>query len=114
MISIIIPFYNEEKNITLLHKELSSVLKQHKYEYEILFIDDGSADDSRKEVEDISQKDEHVHLLFHRKRFGKGSALQTGLDRKKEILSSSWMLTCKMTLTIFPHSSKKLRKDMTL
>ncbi len=83
MISIIIPFYNEEKNITLLHKELSSVLKQHKYEYEILFIDDGSADDSRKEVEDISQKDEHVHLLFHRKRFGKGSALQTGLDRKK-------------------------------
>lgn len=83
MISIIIPFCNEEKNISLLHEELTSVLAQHKYEYEILFIDDGSADHSRKEVEHISQKDDHVHILFHRKRFGKGEALQTGLKQAK-------------------------------
>jgi len=83
MISIIIPFYNEQKNITLLHGELTAVLVQHTYEYEILFVDDGSTDQSRKEVEHISQKDAHVHLLFHRKRFGKGEALQAGLKKVK-------------------------------
>src|SRR3989344_1038984 len=83
MISIIIPFYNEQKNITLPHGELTTVPAQHTYEYEILFIDDGSTDQSRKEVEHISQKDAHVHLLFHRKRFGKGNALQTGLKEAR-------------------------------
>lgn len=83
MISIIIPFYNEEKNITLLHKEFVSVLIQHQYEYEVLFVDDGSTDQSKGEVEYMSQKDSHVHLLSHRKRFGKGEALQTGLKKAK-------------------------------
>ena len=83
MISIIIPFYNEEKNVSLLHKELSSVLINHKYEYETLFIDDGSIDQSKSEIENIKKDDPHISLFHHRKRFGKGEALQTGLDGAK-------------------------------
>lgn len=83
MISIIIPFYNEEKNVSLLYKELSSVLNTHKYEYEILFVDDGSIDQSKHEIENIEKNDSRVFLFTHRKRFGKGTALQTGLDRAK-------------------------------
>lgn len=87
MLSIIIPFYNEERNVSLLYKELCTVLTDHHYEYEILFVDDGSVDHSRSEIEQISQKDKHVRLLFHRKRFGKGEALQTGLkDAKGDIV----------------------------
>ncbi|MEK7078979.1 MAG: glycosyltransferase family 2 protein [Patescibacteria group bacterium] len=83
MISIIIPFYNEEKNISLLHKELSTVLVSHKYEYEIIFIDDGSDDSSKVEIENILLGDKHVQLFIHRKIFGKGEALQTGLRHAK-------------------------------
>lgn len=83
MLTIIIPFLNEEKNVSLLHKELHTVLTEHNYEYEILFIDDGSIDQSKHEIESIKKNDPHVFLFSHRKRFGKGAALQTGLDRAK-------------------------------
>lgn len=83
MISIIIPFYNEEKNVSLLHKELTTVLVSHKYEYEIIFIDDGSDDTSKAEIENIILGDNHVRLFTHRKRFGKGEALQMGLKHAK-------------------------------
>lgn len=83
MLSIIVPFYNEEKNVSHLYKELSTVLASHKYEHEILFVDDGSIDQSKQEIEDIKKSDSHVVLFHHRKRFGKGAALQTGLDRAK-------------------------------
>lgn len=83
MLSIIIPFYNEEKNVSLLYKELYTVLTDHNYEYEILFVDDGSDDQSKHEIDRVKKNDPHIFLLHHRKRFGKGAALQTGLDLAK-------------------------------
>lgn len=83
MLTIIIPFYDEERNVALLYKELHTVLTDHKYEYELLFIDDGSDDQSKHEIENIIKDDPHVSLLLHRRRFGKGAALQTGLDKAK-------------------------------
>lgn len=83
MLTIIIPFYNEERNVTLLYKELHTVLIDHKYEYELLFVDDGSDDQSKHEIGNIIKDDSHVSLLLHRRRFGKGAALQTGLDKAK-------------------------------
>ena len=68
-----------------LHKELHTVLTEHNYEYEILFIDDGSVDSSDWKVESLKLNWVTINLFcFHpRKRFGKGAALQTGLDAGK-------------------------------
>ena len=53
-ISIIIPVYNEEKNVTLLHKELKQVLSTLTKNYEILFVNDGSTDNSLNELKKLS------------------------------------------------------------
>ena len=83
MLSIIVPFYNEEKNVSLLYDELRAVLSDSKYEYKILFVNDGSSDNGGREIEHIKKNDTHVMLLTHRRRLGKGTALHTGLDNEK-------------------------------
>jgi len=83
MISIIVPFNNEQENLPILYDEISSVLNSLKSEYEIIFVDDGSADESKKQIEHIQKIHKSVHLLIHRKKFGKGEALSTGLLHAK-------------------------------
>jgi glycosyltransferase involved in cell wall biosynthesis len=62
LISIVIPAYKEEKNIPLIYIELKDILKtiQDKYDYEIIFINDGSPDNSWEEIEKIALKDKNV------------------------------------------------------
>ncbi len=74
MISIIIPFHNEEKSISLLQKNLIRVCDQLKKEYELVFVNDGSTDLSEHEI----RKDTRIKLINHRKRYGKGRALASG------------------------------------
>lgn len=83
MISIIIPFYNEEKNLEILYKKLEEVLRKIKIEHEIIFVDDGSTDLSRKEILDATKNNDKVKLIFHKKRFGKGKALESGFVNSK-------------------------------
>lgn len=80
MISIIIPFFNEEDNLALLQDRLTEVLTKIGDPYEIVLIDDGSIDDS---VEMINQKDKHIVLVQHRKQMGKGKALLNGFNASK-------------------------------
>lgn len=77
MISIIVPFYNEEENLEPLYQQIVAVLDRH-YEFEIIFVDDGSTDSSRQKVSVKAEKDQRVKLVTHRKRLGKGAALSTG------------------------------------
>jgi len=84
MISIIIPFYNEKENIPLLLEEIEKVRKIIKDEIEIVLIDDGSEDNYQLSIINDQEKDNNkTKLIKHRKRFGKGKALQTGLDQAK-------------------------------
>lgn len=78
MLSIIIPFFNEEQNLPLLYKELKSSLKKIKEDHEIIFVDDGSTDKGYKEVSKI--KDHNVRLLKNNKQTGKGDALAKGVE----------------------------------
>lgn len=79
MISIIIPFYNEEKNIPILLQEIDEEMKKVESEYEVILVDDGS-DDKIHNSELIMH---NVHLFFHKKRMGKGEALRTGIQHAK-------------------------------
>ena len=75
MISILIPFFNEEKNIPILLDEIQNEMKKEKIEFEVILIDDGS----ELKVESEKLKAENIHLFTHKKRMGKGEALRTGI-----------------------------------
>lgn len=79
MLSIIIPFYNEEENVTKLAHEIEQEMKVLGHEYEAIFVDDGSDDKSKEHIKAESQKNHHIKVVSHRKRMGKGEALSTGI-----------------------------------
>lgn len=78
LISIVVPILNEAKNITLFYKELKSVIKN--YNYEIIFVDDGSNDSSERVVKKIRRKDTRVKLISLSRNFGHQIAITCGLD----------------------------------
>jgi len=80
MISIIIPFYNENGNLSLLIDQLAEMEKKIHEPLEVLLVDDGSTD---KAIMDIKLKKTTFTVLYHRKRFGKGKALLTGFKESK-------------------------------
>jgi dolichol-phosphate mannosyltransferase len=81
MISIIIPAFNEEGNIKPIKKEIDKYLKGKKYE--IIFIDDGSYDDTLVRLEELSKKDNRVKWLSFSRNFGHQIALKAGIDSAK-------------------------------
>lgn len=80
-ISILIPCYNEEASVPLLWKELSDLAgKLSDYEWEFLFIDDGSTDNTENEIRSLRKKDSRVNYIGLSRNFGKEMALVAGLD----------------------------------
>ncbi len=80
LISIISPAFNEEKNISLFAAEIEKVFEQLPYEYEILFVNDGSVDNTRSEIEKLALERPHIHLLDFSRNFGKEVATTAGLN----------------------------------
>jgi glycosyltransferase involved in cell wall biosynthesis/Flp pilus assembly protein TadD len=77
-LSIVVPVYNEEENIPVLFDELSAALITLKQDYEIIFIDDGSADKSREALAAIAAADKRVKVIFFRRNYGQTAALGAG------------------------------------
>jgi len=82
-ISIIIPLFNEEANIEQLYAQLKVVLKSFNEEYELIFVDDGSTDNSFSILEDFHNKDKTVKVIQFRRNFGKSAALSAGFRYAK-------------------------------
>ena len=79
LLSIVIPVYNEEGNVTLLTNHIDKVLDG--YQYEIIYIDDCSTDNTRKEIKDLNHA--KVVLVELRKNYGQSSAIAAGIDVAK-------------------------------
>ena len=83
-VSIIIPCYNEESNLTALYQDLSSFINEHKeYLWQILLIDDGSRDKTFDMLQQIRQKDERFCYIRLSRNFGKENAMLAGFDYVK-------------------------------
>ena len=80
MISIVIPVFNEEDCIEQLYLQLVSVLSGIEMDYEIIFVDDGSTDDSVNLIKALNQSNHNVKLVQFSKNFGHQIALTAGLD----------------------------------
>ncbi len=78
LLSIVIPVYNEQESLELLYGELSEVAAQNGYTMEVLFVDDGSRDDSWHVIERLVERDQRVKGIRLRRNFGKAAALSAG------------------------------------
>jgi len=75
-ISIVVPVYNEEASVAVLHKEIVDVVRPLGYSYEIIFVDDGSRDRTFAELKKLSP----AKIISFSRNFGKSQALQAGFD----------------------------------
>ncbi len=80
MLSIIIPIFNEEGNIDPLYEKLCSVLGALGHPYEIILVNDGSADGSRGKLDRLADGDAHVRVAHFRRNFGQTAAMMAGID----------------------------------
>ena len=81
MISVIIPIFNEEENISNLYNSIIEALTE--IDFEVLFINDGSSDDSEEESLKITSADSRIKLINLRRNYGQTAAMQAGFDQSK-------------------------------
>lgn len=79
-ISIVIPAFNEYGNIRVLTDRLRSTFKNIIYEYEIIFVNDGSIDNTQRLLKELNSEDSKVNYIELSRNFGHQNALKAGLD----------------------------------
>jgi dolichol-phosphate mannosyltransferase len=77
--SIVIPLFNEEENINVIFNRIQSSLKKTKEPYEVIFVNDGSTDNTRKLLEAIHKQQKHFKVLNFSRNFGHQTAVSAGL-----------------------------------
>lgn len=80
-VSVLVPCYNEEKSIPLLYKELVSLMEGNgTYEWEVLFVNDGSKDETLNIIKSLRIKDKRINFVNLSRNFGKENAMLAGFD----------------------------------
>ena len=83
-ISVVISAFNEGESVNELHKELVKVMKDLPLKsYELIFVDDGSTDDTYAKCRKLQQKDKHVRIVHFKRNFGHEIAMTAGMDYAK-------------------------------
>ena len=80
-ISVIVPLFNEAESLPELATWIQRVMKENNFTYEIIFINDGSTDNSWDVIEELSKKDSNIHGIKFRRNYGKSPALYCGFER---------------------------------
>lgn len=79
LLSLVIPCYNEEQVLHLFYKEVCRVLAEMACGYELIFVDDGSQDDTLSVIKKFADGDKHVRYISFSRNFGKEAAMLAGL-----------------------------------
>lgn len=79
-ISLVVPVYNEEANICPFYKRVESILSDVTSSYEVIFINDGSTDDTMNNLKKLITENDNVKILDFSRNFGKEAALTAGID----------------------------------
>ena len=82
-ISVLVPLYNEAESLPSLYEWIVRVMTEHDLSYEVVFVNDGSSDDSWDVIRTLSAKDEHVRGICFRRNYGKSAALHCGFQTVK-------------------------------
>jgi len=79
-LSVVVPIYNEEDNIPILHGRVTEALSKAKLDYELILVDDGSSDNSYPALKLLAAKDPRVKVIRFRRNFGQTAAMAAGFD----------------------------------
>ena len=82
-ISVVIPLYTEAESLPELSAWIERVMADHDFSYEVIFVDDGSTDDSWKVINELSEKNPALRGISFRRNYGKSPALNTGFKAAK-------------------------------
>ena len=107
-ISIVIPLLNEEESILSLNSWIFKVLKTESFSFEIIYIDDGSTDNSWNAIEGLSKKNQNVRGIRFAKNFGKSQALHAGFKSAQ----GKYVVTLDADLQDSPDEIPKLIKNL--
>ena len=80
MLSVVVPCYNEEQNIHLCYEEILSNTPRDRFDYEVIFVNDGSRDNTWLEIQKIAKKNKNIRGVNFSRNFGHQAALQAGLE----------------------------------
>src|SRR5690606_18980271 len=80
-ISVVIPLLNEQESLIELHDWIANIMQSNRFSYEIIFIDDGSTDNSWQVISELSSKNNNVKGIRFFKNFGKSQALHAGFEK---------------------------------
>src|SRR5688572_27217084 len=105
-ISIVIPLYNEEESLNELFYWIKSTLEKTSMTYEVIFVDDGSRDDSWKIIYGLSQKNSNVKGIRFRRNYGKSAALNEGF----KVVRGDVVITMDADMQDSPDEIPALRK----
>ena len=83
--SIVVPAYNEEKTLRLFYDAVTPVMESTGKEYELLFINDGSTDETKAILDKLAQEDERVKVCHFSRNFGQQAALLCGLKKSSGV-----------------------------
>ncbi len=82
-ISVVVPVYNEEDNVRDSYKEIKSVLEPMNVNYEIIFVDDGSRDNTIKNLSEVGMGDPSLKIIQFRRNFGQTAAMAAGFENSR-------------------------------
>ena len=82
-ISVVIPLFNEEESLPELNAWIARVMNEHAFNYEVIYINDGSTDKSWDVIEQLTNESEHVRGIKFRRNYGKSPALYCGFKEAK-------------------------------
>ena len=83
LLSLVVPCFNEEKSIILFFDEIYNVLNELDMDWEIIFVNDGSRDNTLAIIKDLSNKFKSIKYISFSRNFGKEAALYAGLNKSK-------------------------------
>ncbi len=108
MLSMVIPVYNEVESLAELHQEIDEVAEREGYDFELIFVDDGSTDGSWQVIEQLAAKDDRVRGIRFRRNFGKAAALDAGFNAAR----GETVLTLDADLQDDPHEIPRFLAKM--
>ncbi len=103
-LSIIVPIYNEEHNVRVLHEQIVKVMEENSYDFEIIFINDGSTDNSLEIMKGLRP----LNIINFRKNFGQTAAMDAGF----KIAKGDYLITLDGDLQNDPQDIPKMIKHL--
>ncbi len=102
-VSVIIPAYNEEKNLNIVIQQILSVLSEMALDYELIIVDDGSNDETGNIADRLATEESHIRVIHHDRNMGHGSTLKTGFYQARYELITSLPADGQFSPTIIRH-----------